>query len=243
MRGIRGWTRVGILLVICAATASCTTLSQGRGSVIGSPASTGVSSLPSEPVTSTPPTSSPPGAPSAASAPAACPGGTCRQVLSSSLISPYSVIVRANSAYGGGAGATIVELTASGVAVSWTVRPGESPAQISCQSSPDRSNCVLVDNVGAHGSTATVLRLAGGTLAVGSSVVATTPQMQATDVNHDGWVDAIGLQNTLKPDYATGTVYWQTWTSNGTQLTSTGCTPPTHTPPSPPSAPLLGQCP
>ncbi|MDP9094163.1 MAG: hypothetical protein M3N95_14830, partial [Actinomycetota bacterium] len=113
---------------------------------------------------------------------------------------------------------------------------------LSCSTTADKSNCVLVDSVGAHGSNATVWRLGGASLHRGQTVTAGTPNMRALDLNGDGWVDAEALQSTYTPDYVSGAVYWQTWVSDGTHLTSTGCTSPTHTQPAAPAAPVAGSC-
>jgi hypothetical protein len=151
-------------------------------------------------------------------------------------------MVRVNPAFDAGVGATIVELTNAGTPVYWATIAGEMPAQLTCSTSADKSNCVLVASVGAHGSNAAVWRLGGATLHRGSTVASDSPNMRALDLNGDGWVDAEGLQNTYNPDYASGAVYWQTWISDGTHLTSTGCTPPTHSQPGAPAAPVTGTC-
>jgi hypothetical protein len=151
-------------------------------------------------------------------------------------------MVRVNPAFDGGVGATIVELTNDGVPVYWATIGGEMPVQLTCSTSPDKSNCVLIDSVGAHGSNVTVWRLGGATLHRGSTVASDSPDMRALDLNGDGWVDAEGLQNTHNPGNASGTVYWQTWISDGTHLTSTGCTPPSSSQPSAPAAPVTGTC-
>ena len=246
---VRGRTAVaGALLLACAA---CTATTSGHGST--GPAGSGVPSaagpsgtvpsgtVPSGTVPSGVPTAG--GTPSAVPAPAACPGGTCRQAMSTTLGAPYAVVVRSNPAYANGTGATIVELTAAGVPVGWTVLPSESPSEITCSSTPSQSNCVLVDHVGAHRSDAIVFRLAGGALRRGGTVAAATPEMHARDLNGDGWVDAAGLQNTGVPDYATGKVYWQTWASDGTGLRSTGCTGLAASAPPVPTTLLHGSCP
>ncbi|MDP9116463.1 MAG: hypothetical protein M3O28_04215, partial [Actinomycetota bacterium] len=175
--------------------------------------------------------------------PATCPAAACPVSASSSLTGDLRIILRSNPAYLSGEGATIVELTKAGLPVYWYSLPGELPSQLNCLYSPVRASCIVVDNVGAHGSKATLFRLDGSTLVKGAQVTSDSPQIQARDLNDDGWIDVEALQNTYQPDYATGAVYWQTWTSNGSELTSTGCTPATHTPPPAPLAPATGHCP
>jgi hypothetical protein len=218
---------MGVLMaaILCA---GCSGTTGGNGSTGGSPGSSSAPGFPTETPSggqsrgTSPATDS--STPNAIPAPEACPGGTCKQTMSTTLTAPFEVIVRANPAYANGTGAAIVELTQSGVPISWYVVPGETPAEITCSSTPNQSNCVLVNHVGEHASDGIVFRLSGNTLHRGSTVRATTRQMHARDLNGDGWVDVAGLQNTGKPDYATGQVYWQTWVSNGVFLNSTGCT-------------------
>jgi hypothetical protein len=239
---------VAALALVSACVAACTSTTSGNGSALGqgqsTSSTTGASSFPSFPVSggagTTPATTF---VPSPIPAPAACPGGTCKQNMSSSVSAPFTVIVRTNPAYGNGQGATILELTDSGVPVSWYVVPAETPAEITCSSTPNEANCVLVDHVGAHGSDAIVFRISGGTLKRGSTVVASTPEMHAGDLNDDGWIDAAGLQNNGSPDYVTGKVYWQTWVSDGLRLNSTGCTALASTPGPQPTTPARGNCP
>ena len=163
--------------------------------------------------------------------------------MSTTLRAPFAVIVRTNPAYANGTGAAIVELTRSDVPVGWYVVPGESPSEITCSTTASQSNCVLVDHVGAHGSDAIVFRLVGQALQRGSTVLAATPDMHASDLDGDGWVDAAGLQNTGVPNYATGRVYWQTWVSDGIRLRTTGCTSPAGSAPPAPTTLLRGSCP
>jgi hypothetical protein len=241
----RGTAVLGLMaaLVLFAGTlAACTTTTNGRGTAL-------VPALRSSAPTPTPTpsagtTAATPGGPSTAvPPPPSCPQATCRQQLSASLTAPYTVAVWAAPASAGNLPAAVVELAANGAAVSWTTLANQSPSQLSCISDPGRSNCVIVGTTGAHSSVASVWRLTAGALVQGASVQAATPTMQAGDLNSDGWVDVAGLQNDYTPNYAAGKEYWQTWRSDGVQLTSTGCTAPSHSVGNPPTVLLTGNCP
>lgn len=233
-RGVAALLAVG---AIAGALAGCTTTTRGIGSALpgaatttgSAPGPTGVN--PGGPVSPAPNTSG--------NRPASCPADTCHLRLSASMASPYGVAVWADDA----SRSVIVVLTNGGAPASSQVLPGESPAQLSCANQGPRSNCVLVDLVGEHGSSARVLRAIGGQLSIGAAVTGRTPTMRAQDLNQDGWIDVAGLQNDETPSYAAGQVYWQTWLSDGTQLQSTGCGARSHNAGNAPSAPLTGSCP
>ena len=247
MRSDRALTCVAVAALAAAVLVACSSTVTGSGSAVrpssSAPSTPASSSGVSTDVPTTTDTSSATPGPTAVPPPASCPGGTCPKSLSATLSSPYTIVVRANRDYSGGVGATIVELTNGTVPVFWYTIEGDSPSQLSCITGSSGANCVLVDYTGAHASNATVWTLAAGTLHRGATVTSDTPNMRADDLNGDGFVDAEALQNTYVPDYASGSVYWQTWTSDGSHLTSTGCSAPTHNPPAAPTAPLSGSCP
>lgn len=162
--------------------------------------------------------------------------------MSASLSGSFTVVVRTNPDYESGKGAIVLELTDADVPISWYVLPGETPVAITCSSDPRVANCVLVDRVGAGASDAIVWRLTAGTLQRGSTVLASTTHMQALDLNHDGLIDAAGLQNATRPGDS-GKVYWQTWLSDGLHLATSGCTAPDVQAPPVPSAPERANCP
>lgn len=237
----RAWTIAGFLLAACLALgllAGCTTTTNGVGS-LRSPGSSGAASSPS-----TPPSTVNPGGPNVpvpnttGGRPPSCPSSSCQLRLSASLAGSDGIAIWADDA----ARSAIVVLTRGGAPVSWQTLVGETPAQLSCLANGDRSNCILVDLIGAHGSVAHLVRESNGQLVLGVSVQAATPTMQARDLNQDGWIDVSGLQNDQTPNYAAGQVYWQTWLSDGAQLRSTGCGPRSHSSGAAPSAPLTGSC-
>jgi hypothetical protein len=256
----RHCTTGGLFLALLASAglAACSSTIQGTGlpiaaestsaapqsdtappSEAASPSAT-ASSTSSAPVASSPPA---PPTPAPASPPPECPGGTCPQVDSVALGHGYVIILRGNDGYGGGAGASVVELTSGGVPVFWSAAASETPGGLACSAAGAMPNCVVVDYTGAHASVATVWALARGTLHRGATVSSDTPGMSGRDLNADGFVDVVALQNDYTPDYATGKVYWQTWVSDGNHLTATGCTSPTHTPSPAPTQPVSGSCP
>src|SRR5439155_15823771 len=96
--------------------------------------------------------------------------------------------------------------------------------------------------VGAHGSTSTLWAFAKQRLTKGATVNSDTPSMFARDLNADGLLDVVAQQNNYTPDYATGKVQWQTWLSDGSNLTSTGCTPLTTAPAPRPTSAVTGKC-
>jgi hypothetical protein len=141
-----------------------------------------------------------------------------------------------------GAGEAILELQNAGKPVYSNTFAGETPQAMRCSPTPS-PNCVLVDGTGAHASSARGFKVLATSMAQFGVVDSDTPETIAGDLNDDGWIDVITDQDTYMPDYATGKVYWQTFTSNGVTFTSTGCTVPAPTLPRTPSAPLTGACP
>jgi hypothetical protein len=137
----------------------------------------------------------------------------------------------------------VLELTQDGVPVDWHALDDQSPSQLVCLAGA-AANCVVIGYTGAHGATATVWRLAlsSARLSQAATADADTPSMAAQDLNGDGFLDVLGLQNDYTPDYATGHLQWQTWLFDGRNLTSTGCTPPAAAPPPRPTAAATGSC-
>jgi hypothetical protein len=162
-------------------------------------------------------------------------------VATKSLGDGYAVVLHGDASYNGGAGASVLELRYSSVPVFWATQEGETPAELGCSPHPAR-HCVVVDYSGAHGAVGRLWRIVGSTLEAADEVTSATPEMHAVDLEGNGSIDVQALQNNYEPDYATGKVYWQTWTSDGESLTSTGCGPAASTAPPPPTAPLTGVC-
>lgn len=240
----RPWQQGLWLALIAGVTVltACTSTINGNG-IARQPsitATTSVSSSASPPPSSSPPPTTPT-PPKAASPPPQCPGGTCQIAATIGLPNGYEILLR-NGTSTTAPISSVVELSKSGVAVAWFVADGEQPAHIACSVTDQHGSCVVVNEVGAHGSDATAYVFTGSALQHGDTVTAATPDMFPRDLNADGLIDAEGLQNDYTPDYATGKVQWQTWTSNGLHFTSTGCGPKSSVAPPKPTAPLTGPC-
>jgi hypothetical protein len=142
-----------------------------------------------------------------------------------------------------GVGSAVIELAQQGTPVFWKVIDEESPQSVVCSATP-QPNCVVVDATGAHASAFYGFLVHPTSMTQFDTNVSDTPDTKAVDLNADGWIDVVTEQNTYLPTYATGTVYWQTFTSDGVHLSSTGCSVPVNPndlAPAP-SAPLTGTC-
>lgn len=159
--------------------------------------------------------------PPAVPPPTSCsPLSQCPKAASGDVGDGYTLVLR--SGPGSGSGASVLELRYRGVSVFWTVKDDETPYELACSATPQK-RCVVVDYTGAHAAVGRLWKVMGNTLVAGGTATSDTPGMHATDLNKDGYVDVVALQNDYTPDYATGKVYWQTWVSNGQSLVSTGC--------------------
>jgi hypothetical protein len=136
----------------------------------------------------------------------------------------------------------VTELARSEVPVYWHVTDDATPSELMCSPAP-QPNCGLVVFVGAHAAEAFGLLRVGDALAAFGQANSETPTAKVRDLDGDGWIDVVMVRNTYRPGYATGKVYWETFTSDGRRFTPTGCTAPAHEPPPAPSAPLAGDCP
>lgn len=244
--GLRGgaW-RVGgfALLAAAAVLTACTTTVNGTGiarqpSLTPTPTTSTAATTPAS--SSATPTPTAP-APTAVSPPPQCPGGTCQIAATIGLQNGYEILLR-NGTSTTAPVSSVVELTQRGVPVAWFVADGEQPAHIACSITNQQGSCVVVNEVGAHGSDAIAFVFTGTALQRGDTVTASTPEMFPRDLNADGTIDAEGLQNDYTPDYATGKVQWQTWTSNGLHFTSTGCGPKSSVAPPRPTTLQTGPC-
>ena len=232
-------------IVGCAVLAACSSMTDGTGvarqpvshltaiDTESTPADTATATDSAETTPSVTPTQQPP--------PPQCPGGSCNTIATASLGGGYVIMLRSGPQTSTTLGASVVELTFNGMAIYWFVADGDTPATLTCKTGV-KTTCVVVDDVGAHGSTATLWAFANQTLTKGAVVNSDTPSMFARDLNADGLVDVVAMQNDYTPNYATGKVQWQTWLSDGAKLTSTGCTPLATTPSPRPTAPATGKC-
>jgi hypothetical protein len=126
----------------------------------------------------------------------------------------------------------------------WTGRIGYGWATtVRCLATPDAPNCVVLAGAGAHAGVAEVVLLAADgvlTSPATASVIFDSGTPLATDLDHDGRLDVIGVENDYVPDYASGHNYWTTYRLSGNSLKQTGCSPITKTAP---TALLTGRCP
>ena len=171
---------------------------QGAGAQTSAPAVsvTDESSAPATTSATTATTTS--AAPLAQPPPAQCPVSSCAELATASLGNGFVAVLRTGQATDGSVGASVLELTQNGVPVDWHAVNGETPAHLSCISGA-AGNCVVVDEVGAHGANATVWRLAfnSAKLTKAATVQTDTPSLSGRDLNADGFVDVIGSAERL----------------------------------------------
>jgi hypothetical protein len=163
-------------------------------------------------------------------------------VATAPLDGGYQVTIYSAPSPSGLLAATVTELSVGPVPVYWHVTDDASPSQLACSATP-QPNCGLALFVGAHASEAVGLLRVGETFQPYGQANSDTPTTKVGDLNGDGWIDVAAIQNTYRPSYAAGKVYWQTSVSNGRTYTSTGCGSPSHQLPPAPTAPLTGSCP
>ena len=126
----------------------------------------------------------------------------------------------------------------------WTGRIGYGwAATVHCLATAGGPNCVVLAEAGAHAGVAEVVLLAADGVLVSpatASVIFDSGTPLAADLDHDGRLDVIGIENDYLPDYASGHNYWTTYRLSGNSLRQTGCTPISRTVP---TALLTGRCP
>ncbi len=139
----------------------------------------------------------------------------------------------------------VVELLSGGRHLSWwTGRLGFGwTAKLTCLATASQPNCVVSSALGAHAGSAETLLLRSGELASppAASVTFDSSQPIAVDLDGDGLLDVVGMENDYQPDYAHGHNYWATYRQAGAALHRTGCARVTGS--SPPTALLTGRCP
>jgi len=136
----------------------------------------------------------------------------------------------------------VVELLHDNAHLAWWV--GQLGSGWSATLTCDSNGCVVIAGLGAHGGVAqSLLRAGSGFSAPPAAAVEFDTGLPLTrDLDHDGWLDVIGMENDYRPNFAQGHNYWATYRLTGRQLVRTGCTPAaTH--PLPPDALLTGACP
>lgn len=106
-------------------------------------------------------------------------------------------------------------------------------------------NCVVASSVGSHAGNAEIVQLRGAALvsSPATSVTFDSGTPTAADLDGDGYLDIVGLDNDYKPSFATGHNFWTTYRFTGGALHQTGCTPLKSPHQSAPTALLTGPCP
>jgi hypothetical protein len=139
----------------------------------------------------------------------------------------------------------VVELLTGGRHASWwTGRLGFGwAAKLTCLATAGQPNCVVSSALGAHAGSAETLLLRSGALSspAAASVTFDSSQPIAVDLDGDGLLDVIGMENDYKPDYAQGHNYWATYRQFSAALHRTGCARVTGS--VPPTTLLTGPCP
>lgn len=119
----------------------------------------------------------------------------------------------------------MLSLTDNGMAVQWWVLPkGDGwNGSLTCLTTTQAPNCVVVDSLGMHASVAEMVLLQGQRLVHAAEAVADAPGMSAVDLDNDGYLDVIGTVNDYTPNFAQGHNYWQTLRYSAGRFTITGC--------------------
>lgn len=175
-----------------------------------------------------------------------CAAQHCTPQPAVELIDGYSVRLWSSPAPAVPDTATpVVELLNGGRHVSWwSGRVGFAwAAKLTCLATAGQPNCVVSSALGAHAGSAETLLLRSGVLSspAAASVTFDSSQPTAHDLDGDGLLDVVGMENDYRPDYAHGHNYWATYRQAAAALHRTGCAPATGT--VPPTKLLTGRCP
>ncbi|MFL6164171.1 MAG: hypothetical protein ACJ74U_18370 [Jatrophihabitantaceae bacterium] len=157
-----------------------------------------------------------------------CAARRCTPAATITLTDGYSVRLWTYPAPAVSDSATpVVELLANGQHRGWwTGRLGFGwAAKLVCLATAGNPNCVVSSALGAHAGSAEVLVLRSGTLvsSAAASVIFDSSQPSAADLDADGLLDVIGMENDYRPDYAHGHNYWATYRQSAGVLHRTGC--------------------
>lgn len=113
-----------------------------------------------------------------------------------------------------------------------------------CGTDGDAQRCAVEFAEGAHSSSVAAFRLTPqGGIEMTDKVTAGTPASTAADIDGNGRPDAVLLQSTYEPDYASAPRFWQTLVERDGRFVLTGCSPLEQDPLVQPRAPLNGPCP
>ena len=141
----------------------------------------------------------------------------------------------------------VVELLSDGVHRQWWVgRVGYGwAASLSCLPTSASPNCVVAAEVGSHAGVAEAILLQHGQLVspATASVTFDSGTPVASDLDGDGLLDVMGIENDYTPSYATGHNFWASYRLAAGGLHQTGCTPVHSLTEKAPTTLLTGTCP
>lgn len=141
----------------------------------------------------------------------------------------------------------VLELLRGGVHQQWwSASMGFAwTAGLTCLSSGPEPNCAVIAVEGAHAGSAELVVLRGGRLVASpeARVVFDSGAPRAVDLDHDGYLDIIGVDNDYRPSFAAGHNFWATYRFHDNALTEIGCEPQPTRAASPPRQFLHGPCP
>jgi hypothetical protein len=229
---------VGIGLAVLIAVAGCAA-SGGSGAPAGSAGQPGVtgSSQPASPVRADP---------------APCVTFGCQPGPAQQLTGGYSVRLwlskpPSDGQFAADRSTPVLELGRDGQHVSWWVgRLGFGwSASVRCLATAAEPHCVVLAAAGAHAGSAEVVFLRDGAL-IGpaqASVVFDSGAPTAADLDHDGLLDVLGVENDYQPDYAQGHNYFTSYRLAGDALHQTGCLLKATADQPRPATLLTGACP
>jgi hypothetical protein len=123
----------------------------------------------------------------------------------------------------------VIELLRGGVHVAWwhgRLGFGWS-ATLTCLPTPADPNCIVTSALGAHAGSAEVILLHNSALVSPpqASVAFDSSEPRASDLDGDGRLDVLGMENDYRPDFAHGHNYWATYRGTASSLQRTGCQP------------------
>lgn len=192
----------------------------------------------------------PPAASPVKAVPAPCASYGCRPGPAQPLTGDYAIRLWLSPPPADGRtdrATPVLELSRNGQHVGWwTSRLGFGwSASVRCLATPAEPNCVVLSDAGTHAGSAEVVVVRDGAL-VGSaqaSVVFDSGAPIATDLDHDGLLDVLGVDSDYTPSYALGHNYFTSYRLSGDALHRTGCQLRTTAGQPWPTRLLTGACP
>ena len=216
--------------------------------VVAAGASVGVA-LGGSPTPAAPPSTSsaPVQRPTSVAMPAQCRSLGCTKAQTADLGNGYSISLWHSGKAGDFRSEPVIGLSNDGIAVQWWSSPrGYGWAgSLTCATRAPEPNCMLTDGDGAHSAVAQSIVLRAGRLVASAKavVVADLPTVLARDLDRDGYLDVIAVDNDYTPNFAQGRLYWHTFRYADGRLVSTGCARKGSPNEPAPAQPVTGDCP